>query len=78
LFDTFVTKLHQCYVDYFILKQRDPIEKKLFYHIQQIHHTIYVPSLQEETKTIVRKPVVRKYLEDLEPGHIFHLLSSKP
>ena len=78
LYDTFVTKLHQCYVDYFILKQRDPIEKKLFYHIQQIHHTIYVPSLQEETKTIVRKPVVRQYLEELEPGHIFHLLSSKP
>ena len=73
--EAFVTKLHQCYVDYFIQKIRDPIEKKLFYHIQQMHHNIYVPSLQEETKTIIRKQVVRQYIESLEPGLVFHLLA---
>ena len=74
--EEFVVKLHQHYVDYFILKNKETIDKKLFYHIQQIHHTIYVPSLQEETKTIIRKNVVRKYIDELEPGHIFHLIST--
>lgn len=77
LLEVFITKLHQCYVDYFIQKNKQQIEKKLFYHIQQMHHTIYIPSLQQQEKIIIRKSIVRRYLQDLEPGHLFHLLITK-
>jgi hypothetical protein len=74
LFESVVIKLHQSYVDHFIQKKQEKIHKKYYYHIQQLHRNIYIPSLQEENKVIIKKPVVRKYLEELEPGHILHIL----
>jgi len=75
LYGSLVTKLHQSYLDHFVLKKKVAIHKKYFYHIQQLHRTIFVPSLREgETKVIVKKNVVRKYVEGLEPGHILHIL----
>ena len=74
LFESVVIKMHQSYVDHFIQKKQAMIHKKYYYHIQQLHRNIYIPSLQEDNKIIIKKPVVRKYLEDLEPGHILHIL----
>lgn len=74
LFEAVVLKMHQSYVDHFIQKKQEKIHKKYYYHIQQLHRNIYIPSLQEENKVIIKKPVVRKYLEELEPGHILHIL----
>jgi hypothetical protein len=75
LYGSLVTKLHQSYVDHFVLKKKVAIHKKYFYHIQQLHRTVFIPSLREgETKVIVKKNVVRKYVEGLEPGHILHIL----
>jgi len=74
LFESVVIKMHQSYVDHFIQKKQVIIHKKYYYHIQQLHRNIYIPSLQEDNKIIIKKTVVRKYLEDLEPGHILHIL----
>jgi hypothetical protein len=75
LYGSLVTKLHQSYVDHFVLKRKAVIHKKYFYHIQQLHSSVFIPSLREgETKVIVKKNVVRKYVEGLEPGHILHIL----
>jgi hypothetical protein len=75
LYGSLVTKLHQSYLDHFVLKKKVAIHKKYFYHIQQLHRTVFIPSLREgETKVIVKKNVVRKYVEGLEPGHVLHIL----
>ena len=75
LYGSLVTKLHQSYLDYFVLKRKPVIHKKYFYHIQQLHRTVFIPSLREGgTKVIVKKNVVRKYVEGLEPGHVLHIL----
>ncbi len=75
LYESLVTKIHQSYVDHFVLKKKTVIHKKYYYHINQLHHNVYIPSLrEEEKKVIVKKNVVRKYVEEMEPGHIFHIL----
>ena len=74
LYEKLIEQMHKSYFDYYIKKAERQIQKKLFFHIAQIHHTVYKPSLQEETKIVVRKKVVREYLDKLEPGCILHLL----
>jgi hypothetical protein len=73
LFESFLEKLHKSYVHHFILKTETKIHKKYYYHIQQLHKTIYIPSLQN-SKVVMKKPVVRAYIDQLEPGYIFHML----
>ena len=74
LYESLITKIHQSYVDHFVLKKKVTIHKKYYYHIKQIHRSIYIPSLREENKIIIKKKVVRDYVERLEPGHILHIL----
>lgn len=77
MYDTFVTNLHKTYYKYFIQKNKSPVNKKYFYHIMQIHNNIFIPSLQEETKTIIKRSIVQKYIDELEPGNILHILQNE-
>jgi hypothetical protein len=74
IYESTISKIHQSYVDHFVLKTKQKIHKKYFFHIMQLHNTVFIPSLREGSKVIVKKQVVRKYVEGLEPGHILHLL----
>ena len=74
LYESLITKVHQSYVDHYVLKTHASIHKKYFYHIQQLHRNVYIPSLSEEKKVIVKKTVVRKYIDELEVGNILHML----
>ena len=74
LYESLISKLHQSYVDHFVIKKQTIIHKKYYYHIKQLHSTIFIPSLRDEKKVIIRKNVVRKYVDGLEVGHILHIL----
>jgi len=74
LLESFIDKLYQSYRDHYIVKTGVQIHKKYYFHIQQLHKTIFIPSLQTTTKIVIKKPVVRAYVEQLEPGYIFHIL----
>ena len=74
MYEALIVKMHSFYVSHFIQKEKHTIHKSFYYHICQMHQTIYKPSLQEPEKVIVRKPIVRKYLDNLEPGCVLHLL----
>lgn len=74
IYESTITKIHQSYIDHFVLKTKPKIHKKYYFHIMQLHHTIFIPSLREGSKIIVKKQVVRKYVEGLEPGQVLHLL----
>lgn len=73
-YDHLIRDIHQCYLHYFILKSNPVVDKSIFFHIHQIHQTIYKPSLNNPVKTIIKKDVVRKYVDSLEPGCTLHLL----
>lgn len=73
-YNKFVTDIHQSYLTYYIQKQNIKIAKKYFSHIYKIHHELYLPSLQSETKLIVKRRVVQDYFERMEPREmLFHL-----
>lgn len=76
LYENAIKKIHQTYLHYFIQKQKIQLDKAISYHIHYIHNNIYKPSLQEDTKVIIKKEVVRKYMDELEPGCILHLVQN--
>ena len=78
----FAKNLHQTYFDYYVTKKIKEVSPKYFYYINQIHYTIYIPSLQRQTtddeknvKTVVKLSVVIDYMNSLDPGHLLHLMN---
>jgi len=74
MFENLIRDIHKAYLHYYIQKSNPVVDKSIFYHIHQIHETIYKPSLNDTVKTIIKKDVVRKYVDLLEPGCTLHLL----
>lgn len=74
MYDNLIRDIHQAYLKYYIQKSNPVVDKSIFYHIHQIHETIYKPSLNDAVKTIIKKEIVRKYVDLLEPGCTLHLL----
>lgn len=77
MFNNLLEHMHKCYYDYYVKKLTLKTAKSLFYHISQIHHTIYKPSLLESKTVVITKQVVYEYLQSLEPGCLFHLLQNE-
>jgi hypothetical protein len=69
--------IHQTYYQYYVKKQLKDVPKPIFYHIAQIHHLYYKPSLLLNEKRIIKKEVVYDYLKELEPGCLLHLLQNE-
>lgn len=70
----FITAVHNAYVSYYVLKNRDLVPKKYFVHASKIHHNVYLPSVANEQKTIITHRVVREYFDSLSPtSQIYYL-----
>ena len=89
-YEELVTKIHQYYFSYYVKKLGETIPKKYFHHIYQIHHSIFLPSLQKpvsdissllivpnQNKIIVRRNVVKEYMDDLDPILLVSLLQNE-
>jgi len=80
--DTFINNIHQCYISYYIQKSGKFISKKYFSIIYAIHHSIFLPSIKCSLqsgiyeKTIIKKCVIKEYLNQMDPGKILHILNS--
>lgn len=80
----FISKVHEAYVSYYILKIREqPIPKKYFIHAAKLHHENYLPSLNKgenengvkQQKMIITHKVVRSYFDEMEPQSILYYLN---
>lgn len=71
----FLVNIHQSYFSYYIAKDGIQISKKYFRHIYKIHHEIYIPSLADGEKKIIRKSVVDEYLMSLPPSELLYSLN---
>ena len=72
----FITNLHQTYFKNFVAKTiKGQIHKKYYYHISQIHKTIYIPSVVRGEKMKIKRSVVASYVESMEPGQILHMIN---
>lgn len=74
MYDNLIKTIHSSYVQYYIKKNKELIEKSIFYHIQQIHTTVFLPSISSGDKIIIKKDVVSTYILELEPACVFHLI----
>ena len=71
--DTFVTNMHQAYMSYYIKKEGKQISKRYFQLIYKLHHDVYLPSLSQ-TKIIMKRGEIFKYLLEFPPSTLFHYL----
>jgi len=63
--EEFIGNLHTSYVQHYVQKRKDiVISPKYATHIRNIHKTIYLPSLYNDKPVIVKRYVVRDYLND--------------
>jgi hypothetical protein len=73
----FITEIHNAYVKYYVLKNRDPVPKKYFVHVSKIHHNVYLPSLASGNKQIITHRVIREYFDELNPSAQIYYLNAE-
>jgi hypothetical protein len=78
---TFVNNLHKAYLQVYVYKtvNLEDISAKYNRHVVKLHKTYYLPFLGSSIRPRVTKgpkvtkDVVKKYLNDLEPGELLYL-----
>ena len=71
----FLSGVHQSYLTYYIQKRGIKISKKYFPLIYRIHHEVYLPSLKNGEKIIMRLSEIAKYIEKVEPSELIYYLN---
>ena len=74
-YDDLIVKIHQYYVSYYVHKTGELIPKKYFPTVYNLHHLIFLPSIATSEKIIIRKKIVREYLQELDPILLLSLLN---
>lgn len=74
-YDTFVTNVHKSYLSYYVKKEGIIISPKFFPTIYEIHHSIFIPSMTNKEKIIIRRKVVKEYIDKFDPAKILFLLN---
>jgi hypothetical protein len=74
-YDTFVTNVHQSYLSYYVRKEGIMISPKYFPTIYEIHHSIFIPSMTNKEKIIIRRKVVKDFIDQMDPAKILFLLN---
>ena len=73
--DNFIHNIHQSYISYYVKKSGVFISKKYFTIIYSIHHTVFIPSIKSSyEKTIIKKSVIKDFINKMDPGKILHIL----
>jgi hypothetical protein len=73
-YDELIGNIHGYYLSYYVRKSGEVIPKKYFSTVYTLHHSIFLPSIVTSEKIIIRKSVVREYLQDLDPVVLLSLL----
>lgn len=75
-YETFIKNVHEVYVKYYILKQREiEYPKKFFVHAARLHHNVFLPSVATSQKQKITADSVRAYLGDLSATKLFYYLT---
>lgn len=82
-YENLLTNIHTSYISYYIHKNGTFISKKYFSIIYDIHHSIFLPSVKTSLqsgiteKIIIKRSVIKDYLNLLDPGKILHIINSE-
>lgn len=73
IYHNLISQVHSHYIEYYVHKNKEPIEKSLFIHVARIHHNIYLNAEGEKTKITHR--AVRQYFDEMDEATLFHLMA---
>ena len=76
-YDDLIHKIHNYYISYYVQKNGILIPKKYFSTVYTLHHSIFLPSIATSEKVIIRKKVVREYLQELDPVQLLYLINGE-
>lgn len=74
-YDILVNGLHQSYLSKYVYKYNTIIMDKYLHHIDRIHREIYIDSLNRGTRTNITRGTVKKYVGEMQPMQLYHLLA---
>jgi hypothetical protein len=73
-YNNYITSIHQSYVSYYVKKSGIQISKKFFPLVYKIHHEVFLKSLNEKEKLIIKRNIVYDFISKIEPKKmIFYL-----
>ena len=70
----FIYNIHRSYMLKYVESSRIHISPKYLVHVDRLHHSIYIPSLSRKKQNIT-KDIVKKYVENMDPGEVFFYLN---
>ena len=73
----FIKETHNGYVSYYVKKSGIKVSKRYFPLVYQLHHTVYLPSVNAGTPIIVKRPIVEEFIHRLEPKSLIYYLNWK-
>jgi hypothetical protein len=83
IYDDYVKTLHACYMNVYVFKTEDILTISDYYRlfIEELHKTIYLPSINTRKPVKITKSIVKSYISRMEPReqlYIFSYLRREP
>lgn len=73
--EEFIQNVYYAYKNKYVYKSRTRVAEKYDTHIYKIHHTIFIPSLRTEKKSITLN-VVKEYFNAIEPRELLYIINA--
>jgi hypothetical protein len=72
-YEELITNIHHTYKDYYVYKKSLELPKLYRKHIENMHKSIYLPSIKTGNPEFITRSVVKKYIDTLTPNEMMYL-----
>jgi hypothetical protein len=76
-YDDFIKQVHNGYVSYYVKKNGNTVPKQYFPLVYKLHHEIFIPSMANGSKIIIKRDVVTDFISKIDPKSLIYYLNWK-